>query len=645
MIRLPDNARTLRILLAGIFLALAVPTALLVYQAYSQLKWEAFHLDRLRADEFMVALEQKTREVFAREDARSVSDYEFLVVTGDTERNFVQRSPLSVLPGSIRLPGLIAHFQIDQAGRLSTPLLPGTGKDLSAYGITPAEGEQRKAIINRVAQQLTAPERPHQNDPVAAGAALAKDDRQMLFDTLRGQAADASADTKPAGGRVDELDLDERFIARSKPDLSAPASAPSADPQRRRRKEQVAVITELAEEAAAEPSPIGQLNVSIFESEVEPFDFATLDDNTFVLFRWVTKSGERLVQGALVERTGFLRGLIGDRFLGTSLSRTTDLLVAYGGSVIATFGADDGKRYAPATELDGTLLHRARLPAPLDDLELVFNIRELPAGPGLSVVIWTTVVLALVFLAGFFALYRLGLRQIQLGRQQQDFVAAVSHELKTPLTSIRMYGEMLQAGWVDDEKRRTYYDFICAESERLSRLIANVLEMARLSNNETQLQLKTTPVATLVDLIISKVGSQVGHAGFELTVADRTPSGTSVEIDADAFAQIVINLVDNGIKFARDAEPKRIEITLNRGNGSVVLAVRDFGPGIPQKSMKKVFELFYRPENELTRETVGTGIGLALVNQLARAMGGSVDVWNPDPGAEFRVTLPTANQS
>jgi signal transduction histidine kinase len=112
-------------------------------------------------------------------------------------------------------------------------------------------------------------------------------------------------------------------------------------------------------------------------------------------------------------------------------------------------------------------------------------------------------------------------------------------------------------------------------------------------------------------------------------------------MDEDCFVQIVINLVDNAIKFSRTAGTRRIDIraTAERG-GRVRFSVRDYGPGVPRDQMKKIFRLFYRTESELTRETVGTGIGLAIVHQLATAMSGKVDVLNRDPGAEFGVSFP-----
>lgn len=250
--------------------------------------------------------------------------------------------------------------------------------------------------------------------------------------------------------------------------------------------------------------------------------------------------------------------------------------------------------------------------------------------------------LALVLCGGFLLMYRLGLGQIALARQQQDFVSAVSHELKTPLTSIRMYGEMLREGWAPEEKKGEYYGFIHDESERLSRLINNVLQLARMTRNDLQVNLKPITVGELMDIVRSKIASQIERAGFALKLDCPADSEAAVlEVDQDYFTQILINLVDNAIKFSAKGERRAIDIACRKQqDNTVVFTVRDYGPGISKDQMKKIFRLFYRSENELTRETVGTGIGLALVNQLAAAMKGKVDVVNVGPGAEFRVGFP-----
>ena len=319
-----------------------------------------------------------------------------------------------------------------------------------------------------------------------------------------------------------------------------------------------------------------------------------------------------------------------------------NLIIAYQDDVIDTLSGNDAYRFAPGTEaFDGALLYRNRLSAPLDSLELIYSIKRLPPGPGASVLGWVTLVLAVVFVGGFFALYRLGVGQINLARQQQDFVSAVNHELKTPLTSIRMYGEMLKEGWADEDKRQGYYEFIHDESERLTRLISNVLQLAKITRNEPQFDLQPTNVGALLGNVGSKIASQVERAGFDLRFdRDAAADQATIRIDEDCFAQIVINLVDNAIKFSKDAEKKAIEITSRlTSDGRVAFAVRDFGPGIPNDQMKKIFQLFYRSESELTRETVGTGIGLAIVHQLTLAMNGKVDVINRQPGAEFTVSF------
>jgi signal transduction histidine kinase len=328
-------------------------------------------------------------------------------------------------------------------------------------------------------------------------------------------------------------------------------------------------------------------------------------------------------------------------YRASSLAGISRLTIAFRGAPLEVFAGGGDTYRSAAAELTGAVLHRTRLSPPFGDLELAFVVDALPRAPGTGLLVWVAVTLAAVLCGGFILMYRFGAGQMRLARQQQDFVSAVSHELKTPLTSIRMYGEMLKAGWADDAKKQVYYDYIHSESERLSRLIENVLQLARLTRNTQRLDPKAITVAELVDVARSKVATQVERAGFALVVRNETPEGTSVVVDGDCAAQIFINLVDNALKFSASAAVKKVEIAARRSSdGTVLLTVRDYGPGVPKAQLKKIFELFYRAENELTRETVGTGIGLALVRQLAAAMGARVDARNCEPGAEFRIEFP-----
>ena len=180
----------------------------------------------------------------------------------------------------------------------------------------------------------------------------------------------------------------------------------------------------------------------------------------------------------------------------------------------------------------------------------------------------------------------------------------------------------------------------------MSRLISNVLQLAKITRNQPQFDLQPTRVAELMSNIESKISSQIERTGFELRFnrSEEADRGT-INIDEDCFAQMIINLVDNAIKFSKNAENKTIEVSSRlSGDNRILFSVRDYGPGIPRDQMKKIFQLFYRSESELTRETVGTGIGLAIVHQLAITMDGNVDMINAEPGAEFRFWFSISKQ-
>jgi len=398
------------------------------------------------------------------------------------------------------------------------------------------------------------------------------------------------------------------------------------------------------------PSTDKDLRIRTFESAIDPFEFSQLDSGHFVLFRKVWLNGQRYTQGLLIEQLQFL-SLISDEFRSTSLSQMSSMLVAYQGNVLTRFTDDDRSSFSTKSQaMIGEELYQTRLSDPLSDLQMIYSVTDLPAGPGGRLVLWLALIMASILLGGFYFLYRLGLRQINLANQQQDFVSAVSHELKTPLTSIRMYGEILKQGWASEEKKRSYYDFIYDESERLSRLINNVLQLARMNRNEQAPELILCNVGELVKEIQSKITSQVESADFKLTIdADELTDDASISIDRDWLMQVMINLVDNAIKFSAKAERKEVVLSAKQvDKKSVQFTVSDFGPGIDKQHMKAIFELFYRSENELTRDTVGTGIGLSLVHQMVTSMSGKVTVNNsvsaklsPEfPGAAFSVSFP-----
>ncbi len=699
------NKSRLRRLLGLFFVALAIPTATLAWQAYSRLKWESFHRYQLRAEELVGRIDRRLSELIAKEEARTFADYGFLVVEGAPVANYLQRSPLSGYPVRSDIPGLLGYFQIDAQGRFTTPLLPDerTIAPLT-YGIVDAELDARRGLRDRLLLILSqdtlttghAAQQPERKQAAATGSArpatpdLAAGDRDaLLYDskerakradapTAAGQAVGAEVreqklaqtvfdrlaeepirrradDHEPVAGRIgriDDLQLARPYHedARKQSAEKEPTSKNGQPPIRTARRERsvlpsptVTLAPDRPSDEEAAGASVAPTRVRIFESEIDPFETGRLASGHLVLYRKIWRDGQRYIQGALIDTDDFLQGLIEAPFRDTGLSDVSRMAVAFEGDILTAIGDPQSGRYlSSAEQLTGSLLYRGRLSAPLGQLETLFTVTRLPAGPGAMLVTWVAAILALILSGGLILMYRLGVKQIELSQQQRDFVSAVSHELKTPLTSIRMYSEMLREGWADEARKRSYYEFIHDESERLSRLITNVLQLARLGREEIQVELRPVAVAQLLDTVRSKLATQIERAGFELRVhgADDVLQ-RCIEVDDDALTQIFINLADNAVKFAPRADTKTIEVGCERlGDDRIRFRIRDYGPGIQKSQMKKIFLLFYRPENELTREAVGTGIGLALVHRLMSAMHGEVDVVNREPGAEFRLTFP-----
>lgn len=698
------NRNRLRLVLMLFFIALAIPTAILVKQAYSQLKWEAFHTHRVQAEELVQRIDNRYRELIKIESARSFTDYSFLNIAGDPAAKLLQRSPLASFPVRSALPGVIGYFQIDTNGRFSSPLLPEGRGEALRYGIGKDELTQRQQVyseLHRLLSENRLVQSPRQiarvpgtaTEKTEAAGKPAEDERDVMsgirepvasvspvdaeksdqsapaplweeqvpaqaaFDRLLEQkAAPSSIQQKTIGklGRVEDLKLEKRYRQKleleKKKQESPVVKQKETFTKRMLRKERNVLPEQVEGYELADNMRLQQdrdLPVSIFESEIDEFEFSLLDSGHFVLYRKVWREGQRYIQGMLIEAEPFISEVMGKAFYATAVANTSNLAVAYQGNVLTAFNAKSERRYiSSASELQGTLLLQDRLSSMLSSMELVFSISRLSAGPGASVINWLAFILLLVLCGGFWLMYRLGYKQLTLIKQQQDFVSAVSHELKTPLTSIRMYGEMLREGWADEKKRMTYYDYIYDESERLTRLINNVLQLARMTRNGIQPEMKVYGVVELMDMLRSKIINQVEHAGFEIDMRCDDVEDRRLEVDADFFSQIMINLVDNAIKFSARADIRKIEIHCEvLRDGMLQIRVRDFGPGIPKDQMRRIFGLFYRTESELTRETVGTGIGLALVMELTQAMHGRIDVVNRQPGAEFRVVFPAISNS
>lgn len=251
--------------------------------------------------------------------------------------------------------------------------------------------------------------------------------------------------------------------------------------------------------------------------------------------------------------------------------------------------------------------------------------------------------LLLVIVAGLVATYRLVQRETEMARLKADFVAHVSHDLKTPLSLIRMFGETLEMGRVPDERaRQEYYRVITRESERLSRLIDNVLDFSRIEGGHRQYTMAPTAVEPLIRRALEAFDYLLARQGFkvEVTVAPAIPE---VPMDAEAVSQALANLVDNAIKYSGETKAIRVEARVE--GETLALSVEDRGVGIPREEQGKIFEKFYRAGRSETQGRRGSGVGLALVRHIAEAHGGRVTVESrPGEGSRFTLRLPLAGK-
>ncbi len=229
--------------------------------------------------------------------------------------------------------------------------------------------------------------------------------------------------------------------------------------------------------------------------------------------------------------------------------------------------------------------------------------------------------------------------QLELARMKSDFVSTVSHEFKSPLTAIRQLAEMLQSGRVSsDEQRGRYYDVLLEQSERLTVLVDNVLDLARMDEGHYELERATVDVGVLLNEIVERVEHRVRHEGFAIRSEIDDPAPV-LTLDAGAITQATTNMIDNGVKYS--GESREVVVRGFSRNGHFVIAVQDFGVGLDEDEALKVFERFYRGGSELTRTVKGTGLGLALVKQIAEAHGGSVAVESAlGSGSTFSIRLP-----
>ena len=252
-----------------------------------------------------------------------------------------------------------------------------------------------------------------------------------------------------------------------------------------------------------------------------------------------------------------------------------------------------------------------------------------------------TILVLLVLVCGMVLTIRATDREARLAQAKSNFVSNVSHELKTPLSLLSLFSEILELGRVNSEDKKTeYYRIIRHESLRLNKTIDNILDFSKIEAGRKTYVFAAGDVGEVIEQVLSSYRYQIVNSEFEIQT-NIQPDLPPVLIDRDAMEQAISNLIDNAIKYS--GKVKQLTITAERRGTDLSIEIADHGIGIPRAEQAKIFEKFYRVGNGLVHDVKGSGLGLSLVKHIIEAHHGTVSVESDvGEGSRFTILLPIA---
>lgn len=630
--------RKLRLYMIVFCLLVSLPLAFVAWRTYTTLNREARSQVRFFAGQLLDEIEAELSQLVRREESRAVDEYSHTLV----QEGRRVTSPLAGIPKEAFILG---YFQNNPDGTFQTPLVEDSGRVSDTYGRRVRQLEDINSVFNQrkfVAQiPRTEPSEETQQTTVARKESSAFADRfikapvrsqsKTVLGQKKARVEEITADQAQNLARQEahayqrpwdfEAEVDEALDATEAPEYRAAAPASSAP--------EALVVRRGTVQGLSESSGKG------YQAEVAPLQAVTIDEDRVFVFRRIGIQGQIYRQGFVLELQPFLDYLLTTYYTTQPIAGYTRLaLNTAGRSAIGQPSA------GPAALQEENRVAARTFPAPFGFLSADMVALSLPSSPARQTLTLALVILGVMMVAGLMAIYQSARAVLDLSERRSRFVSAVTHELKTPLTNIRMYIEMLDQGIAGTpEREQEYFGILASESARLSGLINNVLELSRLEKQTRRFDLKQGDLSDVLEEVQAVMGENLAREGFELTVTSGDiPACT---YDREVLVQVLINLMENSIKFGRHLPEKHITISAGGGEGGITLKVSDTGPGIPKQALKRVFDDFYRVDNDLNRTTGGTGIGLALVKKFVAAMGGRVKVENNDgAGCTVRMVLP-----
>ncbi len=647
--------KRLQILILIFCVTLSIPLGYFIMRTYRGLEQEETATLSFFANTLFDEMEQALEALVQMEEARAIDEYNFYMSPpgGRLEEN---RSPLSHLPAQSYILG---YFQNNPDGSFQTPLAQAGESVAVDRKDAVARLESANRIFNRkrtaVTDKITV--------PPAREVAEAEQKQQSGFaekylDLTRSQKPKARLGQKEK--RFEKVTVAQaKNVARQEVgeagkspaplaaalSKSGPARSPAAEDslmdnekdraaKKYRRREIYPSEPEADAPGEAAPETRDEEN---FQVEVAPLQSVLIGADQMFIFRRIMINQKIYRQGFILRIGAFLKHLTQNYFIAQPMADYASLrlqVMDQGRGIVLVQGGI-------ATHNPKFVLKRS-FPSPFAFLNASLSFDEIPRSTGRNTLMIMMVVLAAIFLIGLFAIYKSARAIVDLSERRSQFVSSVTHELKTPLTNIRMYIEMLEQGIAkDSEREQEYFQIINSEGSRLSRLINNVLDLAKLEKKQRSLNLTRGTFEEVAAEVQTVMQAKLRQEGFTLKIVqeDIRP----FKYDREAMIQVLINLIENSIKFCRSALEKEITIRIYQEPNRIKIAVSDHGPGIPRHALNKIFDDFYRVDNALARKTRGTGIGLALVKKFIKLIGGDVTAENnPGGGCTITISLPAS---
>jgi len=476
-------------------------------------------------------------------------------------------------------PDVLIHFQFDPQGDLSSPQVP-------------VGNMQDLAEVGYITHER-----------IVASAARLSQLQQLVTKERLLDALDRHAQSAPDGSRMPLIVSEETLSSQQAVQLTR-----NVDELAVRNVTQMNVLSQ--QKASSTSAP---LRPKIKETMITPLWI----DSKLVLVRRVSVNGEDYVQGCWLDWTRISTGL---------LSTIHDLLPDADLVPLGNEVTDTQARILAALPV-------RLLPGKISSAQLLTS-RPIY----LSLIIaWICAAVAATAVASLL------LGALSLSEKRGAFVSSVTHELRSPLTTFRLYTEMLSEGMVkDEEKQRKYLSTLKCESERLSHLIENVLAYSRLERTGIACRMETLPVQEIIDRVSDRLCQRAQIARMSLEIeTDDTVSQMHLTTDVSAVEQILFNLVDNACKYTSDPSDRRIHLITLPTRESVALCVRDHGPGLSLRERRSLFRPFRKSAQDAAHSAPGVGLGLALCRRLAKSIGGTLNLDDCfKDGAAFVLRLP-----